>query len=263
MKQYLKALYQSFGNPAFYSHVIYRWVGSGFLYLLVVATVLGFLAAAQFSWFSHHFNQTELPHILKQVPDITLSQGVVQTTVPQPYTIKTSDDTDIVTIDLNAPETELSKNKSAFMVSKDYLLVRQMDNDIRRVNLSDFKESTLSISQQSVEHFFHKLPYTVFLVTPFLIFMQWLVAIVQAVTAACLSYIVTAFMPEEYNFETRIRIAAIAITPTLLISKLLQLTLNYSLGFWIMLSIWTFHLYLIVLATRFYIRKHPFEIEPV
>ncbi len=257
MKKYLQAIYQSFGNPGLYARAIHAWRGNGFVYLLVLASLTAFLLAAQFSYILYRFNRDELPHILTQIPEMTLTNGTLTTMAVQPQIITAKSHDVIAVIDTTKNQTELTKEKAALLLGKNFVLIRQADNDVRRIEYSELGTNTLQINAATIKSLFSQLQYLAFLIVPFLIGMQWLTSITLAVLAATLSYVVTAYMPEEFNFETRLRMGAIAITPPLVVNKIIGVFTTYQLGYWIILAIWVLHLYIMVIATRHYLQQHP------
>jgi hypothetical protein len=257
MKKYLQALYGSFGQIRLYYQVIYDWTGSGLIYGWVLAALTATLLSVHFIVQMHNFAQTEMDHIVSQWPTIIIAKGQVETNVEQPHMIKTENGRVIAVIDTTVNEAELAKQEGVVLVGKDFMLTRNHDETYRRTDFSNMMQGKTSqerwvIDQDKIRSFILALRYMPLMLLPFLIIGQWFVIVAMIVCAAVLSYVITAYMREEFDFETRMRMAAIAITPPVLINQLLQLTSQYSLGMWIVLVLWILHLYVIVIAARKY-----------
>jgi hypothetical protein len=250
MKKYLHALYESFGQIRLYYQVIYQWVGSGYVYGWVLATLTAILMAIQFVFIMNHFTKYEMDHILSQWPKVTLSNGEMITHVKQPYMITSSDKTVIAIIDTTVEESELEKKDAAILIGKDFMLAKKQDGTFRKTDLKKFNQQTIILDKEKIRTFLNTIRYTPLILLPALIVGQWFIIIAMMIGAAVLSYVVTAYMKEEFDFETRMRIGAIAITPPLLINQLLQMTTQYTLGMWIVLILWVVHLYVMVIAAR-------------
>ena len=257
LKKYFQALYQSFGHLKLYHDVIHNWTGGGLTYLLVPAFLTALLLASQFSFIVYKFAQNELPILAPQVPDITLNKGVVEMTAPQPYFIKDRDQNIVITIDTTKNQTELAREKGNLLIGKDFVLSRKPDGAINTIDLNKFKDQVVVITSNTIHNLFKQFSYITILFIPILMLGQWLMLIMMTLGAACLSYIVTAYMREEYDLETRMRIGVIAITPAFIINKFLQSVSTYHLGLWITLAMWIMFMYVIILGNRYYTKNLP------
>jgi hypothetical protein len=252
MKKYLQALYQSFGHIRLYHDVIHQWKGSGYVYGLVLAALTTVGVIISYFIMLQSFSQAEMNHILDQWPTITLSQGQISPPADEPTTISTISGRPLIIIDTSASAADLGKHDAPIMIGKDFMLSKDQDGSVRTTDLQRFKSNTITLDREKIESFFKTFRYMPLFMTPFLILGQWFLVIALMVVAAILSYVVTAYMKEEFNFDTRMRMAAIAITPPLLINMILQFFTQHTLGMWVILVLWVLHLYIIVIAARKY-----------
>lgn len=260
MKTYFQALYQSFGSPALYAQVIYRWTGSGLRYLIVLAALTSFLICAYSAYQLHGFAQEKLPSLVQQMPEITITKGIATSKVQQPHIIKDADQKPLAIIDTTVEDgKDLPDEKGTIFMARSYMLLKQNDTEYKRFDYKEFGTRTLVINKDKVTSFFAKASYLVFVFFPVILASQWIILVVMAIMAATLSYVVTAYMPEEYNFETRMRMAVIAITPPLIANKLLTTFSDYYLGFWVIVILWVLHFYLMILATRYHLKNNPLD----
>ena len=253
MKKYLRALYESFGSIRLYHEVLSRWTGSGLAYLIVLATLTSLVLLVQFGIGISQFSKTEFNYIMAQVPEIKIVKGQVKTDIQQPYEIKASDKTVIAIIDTKSSESELGRKKAVILIGKDFVLTKRDNQTSRRVDLNELKDDFV-INEMTTRSFLKQLIFVPILFLPFMILGQWMLLMGMSIIAAVLSYVVTAYMPEEYNFETRMRISAIAITPGVLINYTLRGVSSYSLSVWVILALWVVYLYAIILGNRYYIK---------
>jgi hypothetical protein len=252
MKKYLQALYKSFGSIRFYYQAIHHWVGSGILYLLLLATLISILLCVRVSVGLYQFNLDQLPHILSQWPTVTLENGEIKTEKEQVYTVKAKTGETVLIVDTKSSVSDLRQKKSALIVGKDFIMTQNGDNGYKVNDLKDYKDKKIVFTRSYVEKFFNNLPYLFFVFLPVIIFGQWIILIAMAIAAAVLSYVVTAYMKDEFDFETRMRMGAIAITPPLLLNQLIESISTYSISFWMVILFWALYIYAIVVGARAY-----------
>lgn len=249
LKTYLKAIFQSFYNPPLYRAVMTEWQGVGGLYLLVLSGLLAFLLACFMAYGTVQFKQDKLPGILAQMPTMTVKDGILKVQGPEPAKITDDKKTVLVYIDTTKSEQELRSEKEAayVYVGKDFMLVKGPAGFEKK---TFEKVGTLNISREAIEKNWPGPVMLALVVWPFVTLGQLISFLFLALTVAVCSYIVTAPMKEEYPFETRMRMAAIAMTPAVLISKILLLGINHNTGTWMEILLSVFYFYVMVLAAR-------------
>jgi hypothetical protein len=85
---YFDALWQSFFSRSLYIDVAKRWGGVGFLYLLFIV-IIGLLpSTAKLQIGLQQIRGDEAEGILRQIPEITITDGVASTNVETPQFIK-------------------------------------------------------------------------------------------------------------------------------------------------------------------------------
>jgi hypothetical protein len=256
LKTNAKAIVQSFYSPPLYRDVIYNWKGFGGLYVLLLAFILAFLLSAMMGISSEKFKKHQLPQILAQMPRMVILDGVLNVYGEQPVSVamprtKNSKDDPVLLayIDTHAAEEELfqQKGKARIIVGASYMLM-QSQGVYKRREFNGIRRLDLDPSQIQGKW---PDPLTLTLVFwPLMTLGLTLNFLIMAVVVTVCSYIVTAFMQEEYDFETRMRISAIAMTPSLLLSKGLILTVGHSTETWFDVLLAVFYFYVMIVASR-------------
>ena len=83
----IQGLVLALGLPSFYHDVARNWGGIGFLYLMLLFTLTWIPVLAKWQISFGHIVQEKFPEALKDVPEINLQGGKVNSPVEQPLTI--------------------------------------------------------------------------------------------------------------------------------------------------------------------------------
>ena len=250
LARYLKAIAQSFYSPPLYREVVTQWKGFGGLYLLVLSGAMALVLATIMAYGSMEFRDKELPHLAAQLPKLTVTDGKISIEGPQPAKVSSSNGMVLVYIDTTKSEEELRKqadNKVMMLVGKDFALIR-MPTGFDKKTFENVKKFEIS-GKQLLENW--PSPVAV-LIAVWLLGTcgQFIGLLFMAVAVGVCSYIVTAAMREEYDFETRMRMAAVAMTPATLLSKGLLLFANHNTGTWFDVLLSVLYFYVMVVLMR-------------
>ena len=231
LKIYMQAIGQSFFNVPLFAKVVHGtqkpWAGYGFAYGLVLAALLSLFSVGQLAVMAYSFGQHTLPKIAAQVPKIVVNNGEVAVQVPQPHNIML-DYKPLIVINTNAKITEAKASKAPIYVTKDTIYLLKPNNNRE----AKFIDKTLSgtFDGALILKTWHTLmPFGLVFIWPLMLLGGWVMLLGQAFFVALGSYVVTAFMPEEFDFGNRLRISLLAITPPLL----LQLLVSFSGQFYL------------------------------
>lgn len=257
LKAYGKAIYQSFYHPPLYRDVIWTWKGFGGSYMMLLALLMGFVMAVGLGFLNAQFKENTLPHILAQVPNMVVEDGhLLVQALQQPVQIDAGELGDLkekgmLLAYINTLETEeqLAQQQGKAMIIMGYESMFILDSKgYTKKSYQKFNQFRITpkMIQQNWPGFFG----TVVFFTIVLTFGLTLNMLVLSILVAVCSYLVTAFMREEYDFETRMRMAAIAITPPLLLSKLLLLAANHATETWFDILLSVFYVYVMIVSSR-------------
>src|SRR5262245_47174105 len=86
-----RAIVMSFYSADLYRDVGRQWKGTGFLYLLVLLAICWLPAAARWAAGLHRFAVTEVPRITAELPDVSITNGVMQVRPPGRHEIRDPD----------------------------------------------------------------------------------------------------------------------------------------------------------------------------
>ncbi len=254
LKANAKAIVQSFYHPPLYLTVIREWRGIGAAYLLLLSTILAAFLAALMAYNSERFKADQLPHILAQMPKMTITDGVLKVQGPEP--VKVSARTDkgnrmplLFYIDTKASEEQLLADggNAIMLVGKDFMLIKTPTKTDRR---SFEKIDHFEINPEAIQE---NWPGPVFITLFFwvlLTFGQFVSLLILCIIVAACSYLVTVSVSESYDFETRMRMSAIAITPPVLLTKTLVIAANHDTGSWFTVLLALFYVYVMLVSSR-------------
>jgi len=252
LKTYAGAFLDSFYNPRIYRDAILRWQGFGGKYMALVAIVLAALVFSIFLMTIHTFEQTELPHFLDQVPSVTLQNGVIKVEGPQPVTIQSLNKKLTIIIDTNKSESELRDTKAQVGIGKDFVFFNA-NGQYQSTYLDQMKDKQkkIIIDKTNLKELWDTtLPAVKVVAVPFLIIGQFINMILESIVVAVCSYLVTAFMAEEFIFVTRMRLAALALTPANIISVGILMFFDHQTAPWFIILVATLYIYVMLVLMR-------------
>lgn len=247
-KKYCQALVESFYNPRVYRDAITSWQGFGGAYLALVSAVMALIVTLGFFAALRTFEETQLNHLLDQMPRITISNGLISVDQETPVVIKTNDDPPLViTIDPNQSESQLRDTGTHVGIGETFFFVN-VRGQYEVVYTDKLSDTNISIDKDSLRTMWNNnIPSIKVISYPLLWMGQFMNLVVVCVIVAFLSYFVTTFLREEYIFLTRMRLAALAVTPASLISTVLKMTVAHQTAPWFTLLLATLYLYVMLI----------------
>ena len=154
------------------------------------------------------------------MPEISINKGEVSVTVPQPHTIFLENKPALV-INTKAKVADAQTSKVPIFITKDTIYLVKANGD-REVKFID-KTITAKFDGKMLQNFASKLmSWGLLLAWPLMALGGWFILLVQGLCVALASYIITAFMPEEFELGHRLRMALVALTPPLLLQFLVS-----------------------------------------
>ncbi len=253
IKTYLTTLYRAFFSPVLYADVIRRRKGTGALYLLFLSFFIGLLLCARLMITITQISQADIDYILNQIPIIEIKSGELSTDVDRPYDITLRNGNTIIRfLDDIVLDTVRQDHKDIPLIvtSREILIVKNKGtNEMRVHSLSEVED--LMIDQSTVRNFWQQGKWTLPLIAlPFISLGLWIGYFVQILVIALISYVVTAFMKEEFIYETRLRMSAIAFTPVLIVNQLSEIILHHKMNFVMMAALATLYIYVMIKTSR-------------
>jgi hypothetical protein len=221
----VSALVLSFFSPELYRDVARRWCGIGFWYLvlLLIISCLPLAIRAQIGYAK--FVRQDAPRLLAGFPGITITNGVVSIDRPEPYIWRDPDNGKDVLLYVDTagafdlPEGAHAKAK----LSRSQLVVEQNEYDKRTYDLSQVK--SFFVDKTRVMGWFDTgIP----LFGP-LVFAAGLLGgliwhLIQIVTYGVIGLLLASMLGARLEFPQLTRLAAVAITPAMLLDAAFDAT---------------------------------------
>jgi hypothetical protein len=85
---YAEALYKSFYSKELYRDVLQRWRGAGFLYLLLMISILILPMSIMFTLHYNHAINESILNVMNKIPPLMIQNGNIIFDKPMPYEIK-------------------------------------------------------------------------------------------------------------------------------------------------------------------------------
>lgn len=227
-----QALYMAFYSADLYQDVGARWqgVGAAYLLLVVVLSWLPVLIKMQvtFSDFATH----DAPKIIGQIPPITIDKGKVSTTVDTPYFIKDPDTgKELAILDTSGQITSLDGHPSAFLLlTQSRLISRQSNMEVREYDLSQVQHFEFN-REKALDWLLTFKNLLLVMVAPFAILFGYIYRILQLLLYAAIGMGFASMIKLKVEYGVMMRLAAVAVTPALLINMAFDLW-GKSIPFW-------------------------------
>jgi len=212
----------SFFSGELYQDVALNWRGVcfGYLFLLIlICSIPGtFLIHKRISLFIDE----EVPPFLENVPNISITDGIVHIDEPQPYYIMSPDSNEVVAIIDTTGEIQSLDDTDAFiLLTKTKLIHRQSDVEYRTYDLSDVKEFNLDENRiMGWLNVFKKFVFPIFF--PFILLGSFIFRILQALIYGAIGLIFASFYKVKLSYNSLLRIAVVAITPCIIVKMIFK-----------------------------------------
>lgn len=249
-KTYCRALVEAFYNPRIYREAITAWQGFSGLYVALLSAVTGLILLTAFFITLNNFDRKHLDELLEQLPTVTIEDGLVSVNAPEPVIIKNSSKDLTIHIDTTQTEEELRATDTTIGIGRDFMFV-QYQGQYERLPINELRNTKLVINKDSLRDMWNtNIPTVKTIAFPMIWLGQFLNLMISCAVVALLSYFVTTFMAEEYDFLTRMRLAALALTPASIISMLMKLTMAHQTAPWFSLLLALLYLYAMIILMR-------------
>lgn len=255
IKTYFTTFYRSIFSPQLYADVIHRWKGTGALYLLFLAFFIAIILSVRLSSAMLSVADQDLDHILNQIPVVEIKGGELSTDVERPHDIILQNGNVLLrfleTVDLDTVKQE-NKDIPIVLTSTQLIIIKDKETSAKQLRVQSLSDvDDVIIDRTIVKEFWDKGKWFIPLVAiPFVGIGLFIGYFVQTLVIAVISYVVTAFMKEEYIFETRLRMSAVAFTPIILINQLSELILHHKLNFVMMATMASLYVFVMIKTSR-------------
>lgn len=224
MKQYsiFQAIYMSFFSKSLYQDVRKNWQGNAFLYLLLLTAIFIIPMMVKMHLGLADFMTNDAPKFTQQIPDITIKNGQVSTPEAKKYVITDPDNGEPFAIIDTTGETKNIEEGTFALLTKDKLIMQKNDTETRIYDLSEVKDFT--INQNNINSWSNLLKtWTSLALYPFILFGIFIARIIQSLLYAVGGIIITKIVKTSVDYQSLIRLSAIAMTPVIIINVLIDL----------------------------------------
>jgi hypothetical protein len=219
------ALYMSFFSKALYRDVGRQWNGIGFLYLLFLLAVAWLPTLIQLHVGLTRFAAEVAPNLLRDVPHITITNGVVETEPPGPHTFKdpeTGKPFLIIDTSVDMPDLDELEGDTVYLTRSKLVMSRTRRAETRIHDLSGVKE--FSLTREDVEGWVRLATSWGAIVSyPILLAFSWVYRIVQALLYGAIGLAFARGASPPLDYGTVLRLAAVAVTPAVLVDTVKDL----------------------------------------
>ena len=224
MKRYsiFHPLVLSFFSKSLYRDVGKNWRGTGLLYLFVALAVVWIPTIIKGQLGLARWVDADSKEITKQIPAITISKGQVSTDVPTPHFIKDpKTGTAIAIIDTTGEYQTLENTEARFLLTKSKLIMGRNQMETRTYELSGVE--SLYIDRSLVENWLVTARrWFVPVLYPLALIFSFIFRAIQVLIYALVGLLFARLLNANLDFKTLMRLAAISITPVLVLNLLFE-----------------------------------------
>ncbi len=228
---YLHALILSFFSKSFYQDVGRHWRGAGLLYIFLLLLLVWVPSVIRMQIGFSRFANQEAPRFTQQIPRITIRKGEVSTDVATPYVIKADDGAPVVIIDTSGQYQSLDDTPAYILLTKNKLIARDERQtrvyDLSTVESFDFDRTRAESWLQTAR------TWIVPVIFPLGVLFSFIFRAIQILIYAAVGLLFARMMDANLSYQTLMRLAAVALTPVLLLNLLFEFVPLRIPGWWL------------------------------
>ena len=223
MRRYsiLHALPLAFFSRDLYRDVALHWRGAGLMYLLllVALTTALFLTPIQVGiW---QWARGGASTIVNQIPTIRIRHGVVEVDRPTPLFITDSKGTALAIIDTSGSITSLEGSDALLLLTRDHMYVRKSGAETRVFDLSRVEDFRMD-RVRAAGWLRVLVTWLAVLLAPFVLVGLYAFRLIQQLIGSLIGLLVARVSNVKLDFQARMRLASVALTPALIIEVALS-----------------------------------------
>lgn len=233
MRKYstINTLYLSFFSKSLYRDVGVNWKGISFVYLLLLLVLISIPLMFQLQSGLNTFIDNKVPELVKQVPEIKITDGIVTTDVNMPYTINDPETgKPLIVIDTTGKINSLEDAKAQALLTKNKLFIKKSKIETRTIELTSIESFT--INQNNLYEWADIFrSWFLIILYPFILFFLYGYRAVQALVYALIGKIFGKALKTELNYQTLLSLSIVSMTPVIIINAVYSY-LNHKIPFW-------------------------------
>jgi uncharacterized protein DUF1189 len=232
----LHPLFMAFFSKSLYRDVGQTWKGHGlvFLFSAVALCTIPFVLLFQ-SDMAALLNQ-EAPKIVTQMPSLRITKGKVSIDRREPYIVKDDKSGNpLIIFDTTGQISSLAGSKAVMLVSEKAVLVKNSEGQTRTIDLSEI--DSFYFDRRLLYEWIDELEKSfVFILYPCAVFFFFIFRLLEAASFAAVAYLLRKPSGPSLDYGAYMRLAAIALTPTMAIGALLNVV-RIVIPFWWLTSL--------------------------
>ncbi len=206
---------------SFFSKELYRdvglyWKGVNFLYLLLLLAICWIPTMIEIHVGFTDFVNNEAPAFIEQLPEITITNGEVSISEPQPYYIKDPENGDVLAIiDTTDTIKSLEDSNAVCLLTKTKIMWKESEVETQIMDLSEIEHFVLN-SEHVMGWLRTAKKFFVIIICIVALLGSYLFRIVQALIYAAVGLLFALLCKVTLSYATLLRLAVVAMTPCLL-----------------------------------------------
>ena len=224
MKQFnsLQAIYKSFYSRALYRDVVNNWGADVVLCLLLVLAICWAVAMVKMQPILTHGMVEFTTDVAKQMPNITIKNGMVNTPQNRPYFIKDSETNELVgIIDTSGQYTKLDTNDRKMLLTQHEFWTVSHDGVVKIYKIP--ATVTLSIVPENIKTQAIKwTPWAWVLLFPLFVLFSLMYRLIQSLIYAVIGKLLAMIGGIHLSYANVLKLTIIALTPTIIVWTVLD-----------------------------------------
>jgi hypothetical protein len=225
MRRYsiLQALPLSFFSRDLYRDVVRSWRGLGLAYLVLLVALLTLVFVIRTGMALDAWVRGEAQGLADQVPRLVIRQRVVEVDRPMPFTIhdpKTGGA--VAVVDTTGQVVSLDGLEARLLLTRDHVFYRKSTTETRVFQLSNVKDFTFD-STRAKRWLGLFSAWAAPVMAPFVFVGLLVVRFIQQLVFGVVGLLVGRLTRVRLDFPASMRLAAVALTPALIIEPVLEI----------------------------------------
>lgn len=215
--------YLSFFSKSLYQDVARNWKGLCLTYLLALLALSVIPGVMKVQENLTNFINTEAPGFVKQVPTITITNGKASISKPQPYYIRDEKTKKpVMIIDTTGKITSLKDSPAVVLLTKTAVIVKADNKEARTFDLTDVK--SLVVNRRVLYNWMDSFQgWSAFVFYPLALVFSFIYHMIGIVFYAVVGLIFARSLQVRLPFRAIVRLAVIAVTPSVIFGILLDI----------------------------------------
>ena len=213
----------SFFSKGLYIDIGLYWKGLNFLYLLGLLAVCWLPTMIKAHSGLADFIDNDAAAVVNQVPEITITDGVVSIEETQPYYIRKLDSNEPLAIIDTTGQIESLEGTDAFcLLTSNKLITKKSEVESSVYDLSELK--AFSVDSERISGWSHIVRnFLIVVMYPFAVLGSYVYRIVQVLIYAAIGLLFASLCKTTISYAALIRLAVAAVTPCIIVGTILGL----------------------------------------